>query len=148
MRKFWLIPVLVLAFGGYAMAQEKAPPAAKEKPAKAKPAKLMADPAEVDLGEVKAGETKDVTVTIKNEGEAEAKKVACKGTGFKFEGDPKAIAGGASEQFKGVYTAAKKAAKKDKPIKGTIACGAAKVPVKGTLKAAEAPATPEKPAAK
>jgi hypothetical protein len=143
MRKFfWLVPVAMLAFGGSAMAQD----AAKAKPAKAKPAKLVADPDKVEIGDVKAGETKDVTFKIKNDGEAEAKNVSCKAAGFKFDKEKVTIAGGAAEEFKGTYTAAAKAGKKDKALKLTITCGKAKVAATGTLKAAEAAAPAEKPA--
>jgi hypothetical protein len=151
MRKFsWMVPVVLLAFGSTAFAQDadkpKAEKVVKEKAKKAAPAKLVADPAEVDLGDVKGGETKDVTFKIKNEGEAEAKNVACTATGFKFDGGKKTIAGGAAEEFKGTYAAPKKVGKKDKPLKGSITCGKAKVAFKGMLKAEEAApkAAPEK----
>jgi hypothetical protein len=150
MRKFaWLVPAVMLAFGGAAFAQN-APKKAKAakvakgekaaKPAKAKPAKLVADPVEVDMGELKAGEEKEVSIKIKNEGEAEAKKVVCKGKGFKFEGDPAAIAGGADHEFKGKFLAPKKAGKKDAAKKGSFKCGKVTVKFKYTLKAVEAPA--------
>ena len=138
MRKFaWLVPVVALAFAGAAFAED-APK--KEKAAKQKPAKLVADPAEVDMGDLKAAEEKDVTVKIKNEGEKEAKKVACKGAGFKFEGDPAEIAGGADKEFKGKFTAPKKAGKKDKITQIKLTCGKVNIPITLMLKAAEAPA--------
>jgi hypothetical protein len=142
MRKFaWLVPVVALAFAGAAFAED-APK--KEKAAKQKPAKLVADPAEVDMGDLKAAEEKEVTVKIKNEGEKEAKKVACKGAGFKFDGDPADIAGAADKEFKGKFTAPKKAGKKDAAKKGTFKCGAATIKFKYNLKAAEEAAKPEK----
>ncbi len=146
MRKFfWMIPVVMLAFGGAAIAQEKA---AKEKPAKAKPAKIVADTdAKCDLGDITAGTPKDCTFKIKNEGEAEKKGVACKGTGFKFDPAKADVAGGASTDIKATYEV-KKAGKKDKEVKGTITCGTAKVPFTGTVKAAEAAPKAEKPATK
>jgi hypothetical protein len=135
MRKFaWLVPVVALAFAGAAFAED-APK--KEKAAKQKPAKLVADPAEVDMGDLKGAEEKEVTVKIKNEGEAEAKKVACKGAGFKFDGDPADIAGAADKEFKGKFTAPK-AGKKDMAKKGTFKCGKATIKFKYNLKAAEA----------
>ena len=133
MRKFaWLVPVVMLAFAGAAFAEDA--PAKKEKP---KPAKLVADPVEIDMGDLKAAEEKDVTVKIKNEGGKDAKKVACKGAGFKFEGDPADIAGAADKEFKGKFTAPKKAGKKDAAKKGTFKCGAATIKFKYNLKAAE-----------
>jgi hypothetical protein len=136
MRKYlWLIPVTMLAFASYATAQEKAP-AKKGKAA----AKLVADPADLkcDLGDVDSGATKDCTIKIKNEGDGEAKNVACKGAGFKFDPAKADVAAAASTDVKATYTAKK--VKKDTPIKGTITCGKVKVPVTGTIKAAAAPA--------
>ncbi len=150
MRKFyWLIPVTMLAFGGYAMAQDKPAgekPAKAEKAPKAEKKGLVGDPADqkCDLGDVKGGETKDCTIKIKNEADKEVKGLACTGKGFKFEPAKADVAGGASTDIKATYTAPKKVGKKDKPIKAEIKCKAVKVPVTGTLKAEEAAA----PAAK
>ncbi|HEY3357234.1 MAG TPA: hypothetical protein VGQ83_28550 [Polyangia bacterium] len=138
MRKFfWLVPVAMLAFSGAALAQEGG--AKPEKKGKAKPAVLVADPATLDIGDVKPGEAKDATFKIKNDGEAEA-TVTCKGAGFKFDKSKVKVAGGAAEEFKGTFTAAKKADKKDKIKQVKITCGKATVVVTYTAKAAEAPA--------
>lgn len=140
MRKFfWLIPVAMLAFGGAALAQEEGGAAPKKaKAAKAKPAKIVAETdAKCELGDIKAGEPATCTFKIKNEGEKEKKGVACKGTGFKFEKPKFDLAGGASEEVKATYTV-KKAPKKEKPLKAKITCSTAKIPVSGTVKAAEA----------
>lgn len=136
MRKFfWLVPVAMLAFGGMARAEDK--PKA-EKKAKAA-AKLVADPEKIDLGDLKAGEEKDVVFKLKNDGDAEAKNVACKAAGVKFEKAKVTIAAGASEEMKGKYTAPKKAGKKDKITQVKLTCGKVIIPITLMLKAAEAP---------
>jgi hypothetical protein len=63
-----LIPVLMLAFSATALAKD---------PPKPKPAKLVAEPNKADFGKITGNESKDVTVQIKNTGEAEAKDVKC-----------------------------------------------------------------------
>ncbi len=131
---FWLIPVAMLAFGGMAQAQDK--PEKKGKTA----AKLVADPDKIDLGDLKAGDTKDVVFKLKNDGDAEAKNVACKAAGVKFEKAKVTIAAGASEEMKGTYTAPKKAGKKDKITQIKLTCGKVIIPITLMLKAAEAPA--------
>jgi hypothetical protein len=137
MRKyFWLVPVAMLAFGGVANAQDK--PKA-EKKAKAA-AKLVADPEKIDLGDLKASETKDVVFKLKNDGDAEAKNVACKAAGIKFEKAKVTIAAGASEEMKGTYAAPKKVGKKDKITQVKLTCGKVIIPITLTLRAAEAPA--------
>jgi hypothetical protein len=138
MRKFfWLVPVALLAFGGVARAEDA--PKKAEKKAKAA-AKLVADPDKIDLGDIKAGETKDVAFKLKNDGDAEAKNVACKAAGIKFEKAKVTIAAGATEEMKGTYAAPKKAGKKDKITQVKLTCGKVIIPITLMLKAAEAPA--------
>ncbi|MBI5610484.1 MAG: cytochrome c3 family protein [Deltaproteobacteria bacterium] len=105
-------------------------------------AKLVATPATADLGNLEAGAKKVVNFTLENQGGAEAKKVACKGSGFAFDKKGLTIAAGGKEAIAATYTAAKAAPAKAKALSGKITCGGAVVTFKGSLqpKAAAAPA--------
>jgi len=101
--------------------------------AAASKAKLTATPAQMDLGSLDAGVKRRVSVTLANQGTAEAKKVSCKGSGFTFDKKDVTIAAGAQQAIPGTYTAAAKAPAKDKAVSSKITCGSASVAVKGIL---------------
>ena len=142
MRKFaWLVPVVMMSFGGAALAEDA--PAKKGKAAAPK-LELVGD-AKIALGEIKAGESKDVEIKLKNTGEGEAKAVACTGAGITWDKDKPTLAATTGEgTVKGKIVAPKKAPAKEiaKTIK--VTCGKGKAAVKGIEVSYTVPAAEKK----